>query len=116
MVEDHFSSAHYLTHYEGNCENMHGHNFKVQVFVKGTQLDEAGLLADFKILKKDLKSLLDTIDHRVLNDLVPFNPTSELMAKYLYENFQEKLTSATAHVSKVVVWESDKACAAYYKE
>ncbi len=79
-VEAGFSSGHYLRNYKGKCENPHGHNYKVRVTLAGTELDEAGLLLDFKLLKHVLRPVIERIDHMMLNDLEPFtviNPSAE---------------------------------------
>ncbi len=86
-VRDQFSAAHALRHYQGKCENTHGHNFTVEVTVTGSELDEkTGMLLDFGILKKGLAKVLDDLDHRFLNDFQPFdtiNPSSENMARII---------------------------------
>src|SRR5208282_884984 len=71
-VEADFSSGHYLRNYKGKCENPHGHNYKIRVTLAGTELDEAGLLLDFTLLKRVLKPVIDRIDHQMLNDIEPF--------------------------------------------
>ena len=65
-IEDHFSAAHHLLNYEGECEHQHGHNWKVEVFAIGENLDKSGILIDFKILKKELKEVLEELDHKDL--------------------------------------------------
>jgi 6-pyruvoyltetrahydropterin/6-carboxytetrahydropterin synthase len=112
MVEKNFAAAHYLKNYNGKCENMHGHNYKVQIFVKGNELDpEVGYLIDFKILKKELQKVLDKIEHTTLNEVLDFNPTAELLAKYIYENLHENLHKK---LNKVTVWENADTSATYY--
>ena len=113
MVEDFFASAHRLLNYEGLCENIHGHNWKVQVFVRGEDLDEAGILIDYKILCKELTTILHLLDHQDINNLKPFkglSPSSENIAKYIYDQLSLKIKG----VSKVCVWETDKTCASYW--
>ena len=115
QVEDDFASAHQLREYQGKCENLHGHNWRVLVRVKGEKLDTCGMLLDFGVLKKILKELLDSLDHRFLNDTPPFdtiNPTSENLARYLFEQLGLLLPAGVA-VHDVTVWESEK-CAAMY--
>ena len=117
QVEDDFAAAHQLREYKGKCENLHGHNWRVKVIVKGQQLGRSGMLIDFGDLKRLLKQCLDALDHRFLNEIAPFdaiNPTSELIAKYLFEQIGEKLPEAVA-VHEVKVWESEK-CAASYRD
>ena len=87
-VEDSFAAGHYLRDYKGKCENPHGHNYKVRVTLHGKELDEAGLLLDFKLLKQVMRPVVDRIDHQMLNELEPFtvlNPSAENIAKYFYE-------------------------------
>ncbi|MFC1617242.1 6-carboxytetrahydropterin synthase QueD [Candidatus Margulisiibacteriota bacterium] len=118
MVEDNFNSAHFLKGYDGNCKNLHGHNFRVQIFVKGLELNQIGLLADYRLLKKELKVILSELDHKLLNDILKFNPTSELLAKYLYNKLKAVLKhiSKKVRLSKVIIWESDKTSASYFEE
>jgi len=110
-----FSSAHNLRNYNGNCENLHGHNWKVEAILQGDKLDSVGMLVDFKILKKTLKNILDELDHKYLNDVDYFkdvNPTSENMAQYVYNRLKENFGEL---VYKVVVWESENAAAEYFE-
>ena len=87
-VESDFSSGHYLRNYRGRCENPHGHNYKVRITLAGSELDEAGLLLDFKLLKQVMRPVIDRIDHQMLNDLEPFielNPSAENIAKFFFD-------------------------------
>lgn len=114
-VEDFFSSAHHLLNYKGKCENPHGHNWKVEVYVKGETLDKSNILVDFKVLKKELKETLDILDHKDLNKLEEFkntSPSSEIIAKFIYKKMKEKFDM----ISKVSVWETEKSCASYFEE
>lgn len=116
-VEDDFASAHQLREYKGKCENLHGHNWQVMVRVRGEKLDTLGMLMDFGDLKKLLKRSMDYLDHRFLNETPPFdtiNPTSENLAKHLYEELGKGLP-AGVEVHDVTVWESEK-CAATYRK
>ena len=92
-VELDFSAAHFLSHYQGKCENLHGHNYKVRLWVKGKELDKGGMLADFSLLKKALKAATDPLDHSNLNDMEIFknNPSAERIARYIFERAYEKL-------------------------
>lgn len=113
MVEDTFDAAHALRGYEGPCENLHGHTWKVQVFLRGTKLNKLGLLADFKALRKELATFLKAFDHKYLNDVPPFinkNPTSEHLAEFVYKNLRHKIKN----ISKVTIWESATTNASYY--
>ncbi|BCA79737.1 6-carboxytetrahydropterin synthase QueD [Desulfuromonas sp. AOP6] len=115
----HFSAAHNLMHYQGDCENLHGHNWKVEVTVAAKELDKAGLGIDFKILKKETKKVLGTLDHKYLNELAPFinlSPSSENISCFLFEELGKVLNSNNVQVDKVTVWESDNACATYSKD
>lgn len=117
IVEDWFSSAHQLREYQGKCENLHGHNWKVELEVCGEELGSVGMLMDFGDLKKILKGIMDTLDHKFLNELEPFdkiNPTSELIAKYIADTADEMLAKGV-HVYKVTVWESEKCRASYLR-
>ncbi len=112
----HFAAAHNLLNYQGDCENLHGHNWRVEVTVTATELDHAGLGIDFKILKKHSKEVMDYLDHKYLNDLDAFkglSPSSERIAKFIYERLENSLADYSAKMEKVTVWESDNAYATY---
>ncbi|MFC1704079.1 6-carboxytetrahydropterin synthase QueD [Candidatus Omnitrophota bacterium] len=109
-----FSSAHRLRDYKGKCEELHGHNWKVDVCVCGNRLNKTGLIVDFKDLKKAVNQVLKKLDHTYLNDNAYFkkvNPTSENIAKFIFENVQKKRLGCI--VTKVTVWESDSASASF---
>ncbi len=113
-----FAAAHCLINYQGDCENLHGHNWKVEVVVTAGELDKAGLGIDFKILKRETNQLLKTLDHKYLNELPPFldtSPSSENLARYIYGELSLKLNNANIKVETVTVWESDFASASYYE-
>ncbi|MCC8108469.1 MAG: 6-carboxytetrahydropterin synthase QueD [Planctomycetes bacterium] len=117
QVEDDFASAHQLREYKGKCENLHGHNWRVRVRVKGERLGPIGMLMDFGDLKRLVKALMDELDHKFLNETPPFdtlNPTSENLAKYLYDRLSAALPDGV-RPHEVTVWESEK-CAATYTE
>lgn len=117
-VYDYFSSAHQLNGYQGKCENIHGHNWKVEVELGGEKLDDVGMLVDFTDVKSLLKNLLSELDHKMLNDLEPFknmNPSSELIAKYLYNKIKPGLSSGV-NICAVHIWESERSKATYYEE
>jgi 6-pyruvoyltetrahydropterin/6-carboxytetrahydropterin synthase len=112
------AAAHNLISYQGDCENLHGHNWKVEVSVTARELDKAGLGLDFKVLKKETRELLQTLDHKYLNQLHPFtdhSPSSENIARYLYAELSGRLNDGNIAVQEVTVWESDVARATYYE-
>ena len=115
-----FSAAHLLAEIGGKCEELHGHNFKVEVTVGAGKLNEEGILIDFRLVKKWLKEILDRMDHQHLNDLPFFagiNPSSENIAAYLYHRLSEhKNIKNTCRVKFVKVWETEKSAATYYEE
>jgi len=119
-VQDHFSSAHYLRNYQGACENLHGHNWKVELVVEGETLNEIEILLDFKDLKGLLKEVLSELDHRLINELPYFqkrNPSSENLARFIFERVKEKLNSYPGvRVREVTVFETEKASATYLEE
>lgn len=113
-VEGHFSSAHSLRGYKGKCEDLHGHNWKVEVRARSQDLGPGGMVVDFKILKARLNALLETLDHTYLNRIPYFkkvNPTSENIAKYLFDKLEVSIPALDA----VTVWESENSSATYYK-
>lgn len=115
-VHTHFAAAHNLINYQGDCENLHGHNWKVEVTVGAKDLDKAGLGIDFKILKRQTNQFLDSLDHKYLNELEPFkacSPSSENIACYLFGELSKLLNTDNVTVEKVNVWESEYACASY---
>ena len=92
-VEADFAAAHFLKDYNGKCENLHGHNYKVFAHVKGTELNEGGMLRDFSLLKKVLKSVCKELDHTNLNDMEIFmnNPSAERIAMYIFNQIISKM-------------------------
>ena len=113
-----FSGAHRLRDYKGKCEDLHGHNWKIEAVVGGDNLDKAGMLIDFKKLKTELKRVLDILDHKHLNDLPYFktlNPTSENIAKFIYDKLSAKHKAQSAKLIKITVWETATSAASYYK-
>jgi len=109
VVKEKFSSAHFLEHYKGKCEKMHGHTFEVEVYFRVKELNKSGIGIDFTELKTYLKDLLP--DHRVLNEIFDFSPSAENLSRYLYYKIKEKYP-----VSKVMVWESENAGALYFED
>lgn len=117
MIEMGFSSAHALRGYQGKCENTHGHNYKVEVYVRGQRLNHIGLLIDFKDLKAATKKVVDYLDHKNINELPPFdvevNPSAEEMAVFFLHEVGRQVNDDRVQVYKVRVWETDT-CAATY--
>lgn len=114
-----FAAAHKLENFKGKCESLHGHNWKVEVFLGGKDLDGTGLLMDFGEVKARTKEVLEEIDHKYLNELAAFqdrNPSSENLACYLYERLGAILNSDRVKVQRINVWESDTSCASYYQD
>ena len=118
-IETGFASAHQLRGYKGKCEKLHGHNWKVQISVIAERLNEIDLAIDFHELKKIANEVISPLDHAFLNDIFPFtekNPSSENVAKWIYESMKKKINDDTIRVSAVTVWESDTASASYYED
>jgi len=115
-VEDTFSAAHYLSHYQGKCERLHGHNWTVQATVRGERQDEAGLVMDFGFLKEALREVLEELDHQFLNELPAFqgrSVSSERIAAFIYDRLAPGVEKDGVKLCKVAVWESPRSCAAY---
>lgn len=114
-----FASAHTLRDYPGDCSRMHGHNWKLEVEVTATELNEHGMGMDFKTIKTATRELAKTLDHRYLNDIPPFdtvNPTAENIAQYFYQSLSKTLNIETAKISGVTLWETDRACVRYSED
>ncbi len=115
-VISHLSAAHRLKETGGKCEKLHGHNWKIEVYVNGPHLDPNGLLIDFQLVKKAVTKIIDELDHTFLNELVFFkdlNPSSENIARIIYEQVGPAVNTDRVRISKVTAWESDTACATY---
>jgi len=113
-----FAAAHNLVNYQGECENLHGHNWKVELAVIARELDKAGLGIDFKILKSEAGLVIKELDHKFLNENPAFknvSPSSENISRFLYGRFSERLNNKNISVESVTVWESDNASACYYE-
>lgn len=112
-----FAAAHQLKMVSQKCENLHGHNWKVEVRVAGEKLNAAGVLVDFGELKKHVAEIIKELDHRFLNEAEFFNnntpPSSENIALFIAKGLEKKLNGAGARVTRVSAWESDDACATY---
>ncbi len=116
-VAETFAAAHFLRGYRGKCENLHGHNYKVEVTLAGERLDACGLLVDFLEVKRLLRAAIERLDHCLLNEVAPFdrqNPTAENMARHFYEQIAGSLEGAAGvRVRAVKVWETEATAAAY---
>ncbi len=113
-----FSAAHSLRGYQGDCANLHGHNWSVQVFIQSEKLDAVGIALDFKVLKKDLDAVLAELDHKNLNEHPHFrevNATSENLARYIYQRLSPAVTRAGVKLSRVRVCESASSGASYFE-
>jgi 6-pyruvoyltetrahydropterin/6-carboxytetrahydropterin synthase len=115
-VLNHFSAAHQLKLVAAKCENLHGHNWKIEVCVTGEKLNDAGVIMDFGQIKKYVSEIMAGLDHKFLNEIEWFkgtNPSSEIIAMKIAHELQEKIDDPSVKVSSVTAWESDDACATY---
>jgi 6-pyruvoyltetrahydropterin/6-carboxytetrahydropterin synthase len=113
-----FAAAHNLINYQGDCENLHGHNWKVEVTVNARELDKAGLGIDFKVLKREAGFVINELDHKYLNENPAFqeiSPSSEHISRYLYHRLSERINNDNITIDSVTVWESDNASAGSYE-
>lgn len=111
-----FAAAHTIRDYPGDCSRLHGHNWKVEVEVCAETLNEIGMGMDFKQIKATTQQIIQTLDHRNLNDIPPFdaiNPTAENIASHLYRGLADKINTQDLKVSAVTLWETDRACVTY---
>lgn len=114
-----FASAHTLRGYPGACQRMHGHNWKVEVEVITTRLDELGMGIDFKEIKQATRQVADQLDHRYLNELEPFteiNPTAENIAAYFYSELSGMLNNQDVSIHTITLWETERACVRYSED
>ena len=115
-VKGDFCAAHFLRGYEGKCKTLHGHTWKVEATIENDKLDAVGMVADFALIKKNLKEFLEVLDHVHLNEFSYFkdiNPTTENLAQYIFDEFPKKY--GPFKLKKVTVWESDNASITYTK-
>jgi 6-pyruvoyltetrahydropterin/6-carboxytetrahydropterin synthase len=117
MIERNFSSAHQLRGYKGKCENLHGHNYKIEIFARGRELDHIGLLVDFGDLKTAADDIVQYLDHRNINELPPFdaelNPSAENLARYILERVAARVGDQRVQVYKVRCYETPTSVATY---
>ena len=114
-----FAAAHLLRDYDGVCNRLHGHNWKVEVLVTATELDDVGMGMDFKVIKDATRELIGKLDHRNLNDIPPFdkiNPTAENISEYLYSELSGMLNTDGIKVSAVTLWETDRASVTFTED
>ncbi len=110
------SSTHRIREHKGGCENIHGHNWKIRVYVKAEELDELGMVIDFKVLKNKMNQIIMPLDHTDINEHPYFqdnNPTSENLAKFIYDELSKEINDSRISISKVVVFETDTSRAIY---
>jgi len=118
-VETHFSAAHSLIGYQGNCAQIHGHNWIVEVFVRCRELNDIGIGIDFRDVRQAIKDIIKDLDHSYLNEYPEFkntNPSSENIAKFLYRELGGKINSDNVKLSKIKVSETRGAGAYYWEE
>src|SRR5256714_15334929 len=120
MIERNFSSAHQLRGYRGKCENLHGHNYKIEIYARGRELDKTGLLVDFVELKAAADEIVNYLDHRNINELPPFdeelNPSAENLARYILERVSSRVGDERVQVYKVRCFETPTSVATYQVE
>jgi len=120
MIERNFSSAHQLRGYKGKCENLHGHNYKIEIYARGSELDNIGLLVDFGELKEAADEVVSYLDHRNINELPPFdeelNPSAENLARYILERVASRVGDERVSVYKVRCFETPTSVATYQVE
>ncbi len=117
FIDTHFAGAHHLRDYPGDCEKPHGHNWKVKVTVRATELDQYGMGIDFKVLKRIVKEVIDKLDHHDLNTLPYFqdrNPSSEHIATFIFDEVTALLDSISYSIYSVTVLETDTQGLTYY--
>jgi len=117
MIERNFSSAHQLRGYRGKCENLHGHNYKIEIYARGRELDKTGLLVDFVELKAAADEIVNYLDHRNINELPPFdaelNPSAENLARFILERVASRVGDERVQVFKVRCFETPTSVATY---
>ena len=115
VIHSGFSAAHRLRDYDGDCENLHGHNWKLDVVLSAPSLDDSGMVCDFRLVKRHLATVTDRLDHKYLNELPAFtrdNPTTEHVARFIAAELDKLLPEGVA-VARVTAWESDDSGATY---
>lgn len=118
-ITDEFAAAHAIRDYNGPCERIHGHNYRVEVVVAGCETDPRGIVVDFRDLKAMLQAVIGELDHRLLNDLPAFanaSPTSETLARHIYGRLMEDVKARGLELRRVTVWETERAWASYCED
>ena len=119
-VKSEFEAAHFIKNYPGKCARLHGHNWTVEAVAQGTQLNELGILIDFKIFKAELNKILDELDHQFLNELEIFakkNPTAENIAKEIFDKLSvSEIFNGNTKLTAIKVYETPKSCVTYYPD
>lgn len=116
-----FAAAHHIPDHPGKCRHLHGHNYRIRVFMAAEKLDAIGMVIDFSKIKAMMKDVVGHFDHRVINDFPPFDelhPTAEQLSEYVYRGIAERVVAAEdpsrqVRVARVEVWENDTSCAIY---
>lgn len=111
-----FAAGHFIRGHTGGCENLHGHNYRVRVHAAAAELDALGMVVDFADLKAVVTEVLGPFDHRVINDIPPFdqrNTTAELLARFTFEEVARRLDDGRVRVTRVEVWENETSCAIF---
>jgi 6-pyruvoyltetrahydropterin/6-carboxytetrahydropterin synthase len=117
MIERNFSSAHQLRGYKGKCENLHGHNYKIEIYARGRELNNIGLLVDFVELKQAADEIVHFLDHKNINELPPFdeelNPSAENLARFILERVASHVRDKRVQIYKVRCFETPTSVATY---
>lgn len=114
-----FAAAHRIRGHTGGCENLHGHNYRVRVHVAADELDRLGMVIDFADLKKVLEEVAGPFDHRVVNEVPPFderNTTAELLSSYFFDEIARRIDDDRVRLTEVEVWENDRSAARYRRD
>lgn len=118
-IRTEFSAAHQLRNYNGKCEQLHGHNWEVEITLRCRELDHRGIAIDFKDLKTTAAGVLDELDHTLLNETGPFrqiNPSAENIARHIFQSLKNRLQEPGCRVHRVTVFESSRSSAAYLED
>jgi 6-pyruvoyltetrahydropterin/6-carboxytetrahydropterin synthase len=111
-----FAAAHSLRNYPGDCSRLHGHNWQIEVLVASKELDDVGMVIDFREIKQKTKMVIKRLDHQYLNEVPPFdqlNPTAENIAKYFFEEIGQLINTENVRVKEVTIWETLRASVTY---